>query len=87
MAIGITAVPTPITEEDWDGWFVYEVLAGTFRFGSAIGFNQESPVGIHFDSKAQRKVEDDNAVVVVLQNPMTVGVDFFIKFRQLYKLA
>ena len=85
-ALGVTAVPSPIIEEQWDGWFVYEILDGAFTFGDATGFTSPSVMSAKFDSKAQRKLEDENAVVIVLENPFTVGLSYAVKFRMLFKL-
>jgi len=86
-AAGSASIPTPIIEEEWDGWFVYEVLGNSFLFADGTGFQEPVMTIAKFDSKGQRKVEDDNTVVVVVENSFTVGITYWIKFRQLYKLA
>ena len=87
QAVGITAVPTPFTEEPADVWFVYDTLMSAFRFASGVGFEENSFQVHYFDSKAQRKVTDEEAVIVVIQNGTAVGLQYMIKFRQLYKLS
>jgi len=85
-SLGITALPTPFTDETWDGWFVYDSILNGISFSDATGIREPAFVNHHFDSKAQRKVGDDSAVVVVLENSSTVGLQFMIKFRMLFKL-
>ncbi len=55
-AIGVTAIPTPITEDSSDLWFTYESIAGFSRFGDATGFGNEGS-GRTYDSRAMLKVE------------------------------
>ncbi len=71
-AIGITAVPTPTTDLDSDLWFVHQSLLGDFTFISAAGFDASGGEVYHIDSKAMRKVNDDQDVVVVVEGA-TIG--------------
>ncbi len=82
-AIGVTAVPTPITAQDSDLFFTYDLGAwGT----------DANPVGRQiftyaFDSKAMRKVEDNQDVVLVIENADgSFGCSFQIMWRMLLKL-
>ena len=67
-AIGVTAVPTPITDMESDMFFLHKVVMGDFVFASGSGF-QDTPIGsgISIDSKAMRKVNNDQNVVLVLE--------------------
>ncbi len=67
-AIGVTAVPTPFTDLGSDLWFVHSIMANQFLFLDATGSNPNSGVSKDIDSKAMRKVEDGQDVVVVLEN-------------------
>jgi len=62
-AIGITAVPTPVTDFESDLFFVIEQIQGRFLFSDATGIRE---VGQHrvIDSKAMRKVSVDEDLVV-----------------------
>ena len=74
-AIGVTAVPTPTVDSNFDLWFIYEFILGRFDFGTAVGFTD---VGIEriIDSKAMRKVEDGQDLVGVVEGPSsTAGAD------------
>ncbi len=55
-AIGVTAVPTPITDMGSDLFFFYELLMSRFAFRSATGADAFSGLPYVFDSKAMRKV-------------------------------
>ena len=86
-AIGVTAVPTPFTDMASDLFHVYENVYDTLRFGSNIGF--KAPFGhmIQFDSKAMRKVNEDQDVVTVLESSaISSGLIVVIGFRFLIKL-
>jgi len=63
-AIGVTAVPTPATDLDSDLWFLHQSWMGEFAFGDATGFAQNDN-NRNIDSKAMRKVNGDEDVVVV----------------------
>ena len=86
-AIGISAIPTPITEADADYW-VYKPISFEFIFGDAtsrvdhVGEGQVNTV----DSKAMRKVGLDDDIVVVLQQRVAIGAIVAIEGRFLVKL-
>jgi len=58
LAVGITAVPTPLDDSDWDGWMwhtFFDVRSPTATF--ADGVNAGSVISrIEIDNKAMRKV-------------------------------
>jgi len=62
-AIGVTAVPTPITDQQSDLWYFYEQQFGRF------GGTQVEEVGrqMQIDSKAMRKVEEGEDLIIVLE--------------------
>ncbi len=64
-AIGITAIPTPITDLGSDLFYLHQLVMTQFVFGSAIGFDADSGRQIDVDSKAMRKVNDDQDIVLV----------------------
>ena len=85
-AIGVTAVPTPITDEGSDLWFQYQhfICSGAGQAASQSNSGQIFP----FDSKAMRKVEDGQDIVVTLENAAAAGIGllYVVKFRMLLKL-
>ena len=86
-AIGITAVPTPITDLASDAWYLHQFLVSEFLLATAVGFQQVDTQQINVDSKAMRKVEDgfDN-IVTVETTSSSDGLLIFTAGRQLLKL-
>ncbi len=85
-AIGVTAIPTPVTDIGSDLFFVYEQMYGQLDSADAIG---RLEIGhIHtFDSKAMRKVNQSEDVVVVQETPSFINSFFQVQsFRMLVKL-
>ncbi len=85
LAAGIGSLPTPITDEASDQWFVYQsIMALTSNdAGSQAAGMKLFP----FDSKAQRRVEDGQAIATTVENASaTDGLIYLIKFRMLIKL-
>ena len=88
-AIGITAVPTPVTDSPDDAFFVHQ------WWNASMGFNQVDATGVQiwlpmnryvFDSKAQRKFTGDDAIVVTLENSNAAdGARLQLSFRMLIK--
>jgi len=60
-AIGL-AVPTPLDNPEWDGWFIYE----TIILGGENATDGRD-VGMKFDSKAMRKIQAGNVIVALAQ--------------------
>ena len=84
---GVASLPTPITDEDSDLWFLHESVGTDLRFLDATGVGFNTFREMRFDSKAMRKVVAGETIVVVLENAdSTGGVQFILKFRMLVKL-
>ena len=67
FAIGVTAMPAPLTDIDWDGWFVYETGTVISMF---TGLGESSPMQsrvVPIDSKAMRKIKNTDVVVAMLE--------------------
>ncbi len=85
-AAGIASIPTPITEEFDDGFFVHGYWGGMAQQVTAA--STRLWYRYDFDSKAQRKVSPDDAVVVTMENASAAdGVLYLMKFRMLFKRA
>ncbi len=85
-AIGITAIPTPITDQSSDIWHTYQFGVAGLQVSSAVGLIAE---GRHFefDSKAMRKVEDGFTIASVFENGSSSdGLSYVAIFRMLLKL-
>jgi len=67
VAIGVTAIPTPVTDSGSDLWYVYQVLLNSTILSSAVGFDGSPGKQYTVDSRAMRKVEDGQDIVSVLE--------------------
>ena len=67
-AIGITALPGPITEASDDGWFVWQALS-TFQGADSNKMSTNFP----FDSRAMRRVEEGFVIALMLETAVTFG--------------
>ncbi len=87
QAIGITAVPTPITDLDSDAWYLHHFLSNEFCFITGVGFNSGGNQQVEVDSKAMRRVEDGfNNVVTLEVASFSDGMSITTAGRQLLKL-
>jgi len=87
VAIGVTAVPTPLTDKGSDLFFVYEQVAGRLEISSGAGTGVPTNTGTFhiWDSKAMRKVDGDQDVVLTVENELT-GVVIVTSGRMLIKM-
>ena len=72
-AVGVSAVPTPLSELDSDLWMVHQILFNEFQLDTAVGAESNAGRVLQIDSKAMRKVNNDQDVVVVTQGSGTGG--------------
>ena len=63
--IGVTAVPDPLDDIAWDGWFVYETGQQISVDASPSEGAEGSQLFIVIDSKAMRKTHDTDVIVAV----------------------
>ena len=87
-AIGVTAVPTPITDQGSDLFYLHSWGSGSFLFQSAIGVEaQFKGYEEHIDSKAMRKMNDDQDLVLTVEATIALsdGVSIFVAGRFLIK--
>jgi len=86
VAIGITAVPTPVTDYGTDLWFMIEQLEGATQVATQVGF-REYGKDRYFDSKAMRKVDLGQDVAIVAETTaFQIGTLLTTSFRCLVKL-
>ncbi len=87
-AVGASAIPGPFSDADSDLWFVHQFLFAPIRFASAVGFDTVDGRQYPINSKAMRKVTDDEVVVVMIENGhATQGATAWISLRVLASLA
>ena len=85
-ALGITALPGPITDGSWPGWFVWKSFVQELIFSSAIGINPNFGMTFDIDSKAMRKFSGDQSLVFVAENThATHGIRVGFNGRMLVK--
>ena len=85
FAIGITAVPGPFDEADWDGWFAWGSFSFNWAVADATG-RQHAAVTIVVDSKGMRKVTTNETIVLVAQS-QTGAFQISMPVRLLLKLS
>jgi len=84
-AVGVTAVPIPITDLGSDLWFVHQLLMAAQMSGS---INARRGVGFTIDSKAMRKVAIGEDLAFVVENSSVgQGQTLLIAGRLLVKIA
>jgi len=72
VSIGVTAVPTPVSDATSELWFLHQVLLGAMSLATAVGFGYNSD---HYmiDSKAMRKVQEGEDLIFTLETDGAVG--------------
>ncbi len=87
FAAGAASVPGPWTDPDWGGWFVWQAWAGRLEFVTGTGVRvRDSALEYQIDSKAMRKVESNETLIVVAESQVG-AVNISTPFRMLLKLA
>ena len=95
--VGVTAVPSPLTDIDWDGWIAHRMfsLRSTAASGAAAsaldGYGGlATAIRMEIDSKAMRKYKLSDVLVSVFEFGSEVGVaqmTIDITLRHLFKIA
>ena len=90
IAAGIASVPTPLTEQDWDGWLFWTKLTvASVTATIADGVNAAAVQHrVEIDSKAMRKVPEDEGLYAAVEavETGTVTVRIAHDSRMLFKL-
>ena len=88
LAVGVSAVPAPITDKDSDLFMMHQYFAVGLTRLTSVGFDGSVLAGFAFDSKAMRKVPADSAAVWTVENASaTAGLEYLLQFATLIKLA
>ena len=86
LAAGVASIPGPTTNSDGE-FFVWDPWITSFLFGDATGFTDPTGSFREIDSKAMRKVENNEDVALVMENAeATSGVNAQLSGRFLVKL-
>jgi len=67
VAVGVTAVPGPITDAGSDAWVAHQYLTSTFAFVTAAGVEAQFQTSMDVDSKAMRKIEEGFQLISVVE--------------------
>ena len=86
FAAGAASVPGPWTDQDWDGWYVWQAFALSLEVTTDIGRLIPSNKEYVIDSKAMRKVGANETVVLVIES-QSGSLNSFFGFRTLVKLS
>ena len=88
LTVGVTAVPNPLTDAEWDGWMQY--WTGDVRAASTTITNSEgvSAARITIDSKAMRKFRSSDVLFGCIQTVETTSaiMSSHLRSRVLVKL-
>ena len=88
FAAGVASIPGPYTDADSDLWFVHQYLRTTLLFGSNIGFDGRAGEVYTINSKAMRKLNEEETIAVVVENgSTTAGATFFHALRTLSSIS
>ncbi len=86
LAIGVTAVPTPFTDQGSDLFFLYDTITGQVSVTTDVGV-LELGQNKDIDSRAMRKVEEGQDVAITIENSAIAnGVNLTKAGRMLLKL-
>ena len=84
--LGITAVPTPATDGEME-WMWHSYFTTRLEFSSGVGFDPNMYHQVVIDSKAMRKMGDDDRLCLVVENSAPFGMEFTSMIRILSKLS
>ncbi len=86
VAVGVTAVPTPVGQSSSDVWIAFEWFMGKFVFVSGVGFEDGNSERV-LESKAMRKVQEGEQLITVVESSaLSTGFTLQVAQRILVKL-
>jgi len=65
--VGVTAVPDPIADMDWDGWMYHRFFDVHGAAGTFDATEPQASIQFEVDSKAMRKIPLNETLVAVLE--------------------
>ena len=87
VAVGVTAVPTPITDMGSDLWFLHQLFFASVHIEEATGNGSFlRSTNIEIDSKAMRKVDIGQDLVIVGELALSSGFKLTVGGRMLVKV-
>ena len=87
--VGATAIPSPVTDDFWDGWFLHVQGALKCVTATVVDGSRFSSARIILDSKAMRKLHFTDVVVGCFETVEvgTATMHAELRSRLLFKLA
>jgi len=89
-AIGVTAIPTPMTDLGSELWFFHKIIDGELTFITGAGIDAQGvtpPGGITMESKAMRKIDTAQDLAIVAEtSAVSIGAIMYLAGRILVKL-
>ncbi len=86
-AAGVASLPGPQTNSAWDGWLYWHAIQDRLAVATAVGVADHFQTVIEIDSKAMRKINDNEALVLIAENASASHVfSVSINVRTLYKM-
>ena len=67
FTVGVTAIPTPITEVAWDGWLYHRFISLHAPATVSAGVTPAVTERIEIDSKAMRKITDEEVFFAAVE--------------------
>ncbi len=86
IAAGAASIPGPVTDQDDEGWFVWQPTLASQESVGATAVTVPMSV-FHFDSKAARRIEHGFAAAVMFENAsVTLGMQVITALSTLTKV-
>ena len=85
VSVGITVIFHPATDAAWGGWFWHAYYAHRIEVVIGAGFAFDGVFQTIIDSKAMRKIDEDERLVVVIEN-LADGIEVLTNERFLTKV-
>ena len=86
FAAGVASVPGPWNSPGWDGWFVWRSFGYRVENVDSTGVNAPLSISQEVDSKAMRKVTENETIVLVAES-QAGAFSISMALRLLLKLA
>ena len=84
---GAASVPGPMSDPSFGGWMLFEPFSQDLKVGSQVGIEPKFGDMRNADSKAMRKIDDGESLVLVYESGQnSLGVSVFANLRTLSKL-
>ena len=96
FAVGVTAIPGPLAEDNWDGWFYHRyvhiaaggpIVAANVSLEPGQVNSTSAAVRFEVDGKAMRKVKEGDSIVTILEATLagTATMKWHFTSRMLFK--